>query len=567
MRLKADPDKVGDGKVLINKVNKYIKVELDVPKNSGVSAAAACVQWVENGEVRYWRESTTNFLYGGVTLYQLQDLDEANVKAWVEYTLDGVTYAAEAEDVTPTYTMEVGQDGTWTENTDTTYTFKANGELSEFTGVSVDGNLVAEDNYTKEKGSTIITFNEAYLKTLSDGQHTVSMAYNDGYPATATFTVKKDNSSAGSGENHGDNTWTKDSDTDFVVKPDTKIPTVEEVKVDDKTLEKDKDYTVDKDGNVTINKDYMDKLEEGDHKVDIIGKDDKGADKSTSTTITVKPASGNNGGNGNNGSTNGDNPYNKPDVVTPSGDTITKGETTDYPVVKPTDDKKLPTVDKVTVDGNELEKDKDYTVDENGNVTIKKDYIDSLPTGDHTIEIIGKNENGESDSIKKDLTVANPANGGETWTPASNKDYVVSPDNKLAEVDGVKINGNWVDPKDYTIASDGTLTLKKDYLATLPNGNYTIEIIGKDANGNAATAHASSTVAGSSVGQNPAVDPGTTGTAGGTGSQTSVQSASPKTGEAFFKPVTLVWGASLLVLLTVLASMLVDFVGARRRRQ
>ena len=478
--LRYDGSSKGLGTLTYNSVTGQVDVS-----QLTTNALYICVQGTEaeTGTIGYARAFRNQ---GNMDISKF-DLTKP-VKIWAEMKdSDGLIYATNPDDTVDTavtYNIEQGNGGTWTENTDTTYVIKGSGAKDAFTGVKVNGTLVDAANYDVAEGSTVLTFKEAYLKSLDEGTYNVEMLWNDGH-ALATFNVKKDNSSAGGGESGGG---------------------------------------------------------------------------------SENPGGGESGGN----TGNTENPYEKPEVVTPSGDTVTKGETTDYPVVKPDDDKKLPTVDKVTVDGKELEKDKDYTVDGDGNVTIKKDYIDSLPAGDHTIEIAGKDANGQDDTIKKDLTVANPANGGETWTPASDKDYVVTPDNKLTDVSGVKINGNWIDPKDYTIASDGTLTLKKDYLATLPNGDYTIEIIGKDANGNDAVAKASFSVAGSSVTKDPVVTP-TNPTTDQTGTttpaaKTPTQTASPKTGENFGSPLMLVWAGSLMVACTMLASMLADSIKNRRRR-
>ena len=67
--------------------------------------------------------------------------------------------------------------------------FTINGAFSLFGTVYVDDNLVSDDNYTAHTGSTVITFKQAYLSTLSVGTHTLKVVYNDGGVATGTFTI------------------------------------------------------------------------------------------------------------------------------------------------------------------------------------------------------------------------------------------------------------------------------------------------------------------------------------------------------------------------------------------
>ena len=67
--------------------------------------------------------------------------------------------------------------------------FTINGAFSLFGTVYVDDNLVSDDNYTAHSGSTVITFKQSYLSTLSVGTHTLKVVYNDGGIATGTFTI------------------------------------------------------------------------------------------------------------------------------------------------------------------------------------------------------------------------------------------------------------------------------------------------------------------------------------------------------------------------------------------
>lgn len=64
---------------------------------------------------------------------------------------------------------------------DGTVTLRCTGVLSSFKGITVDGKaLIQGKDYTAVSGSTIITFNADYIKTLSVGKHTVVMKYDSG---------------------------------------------------------------------------------------------------------------------------------------------------------------------------------------------------------------------------------------------------------------------------------------------------------------------------------------------------------------------------------------------------
>ena len=105
---------------------------------------------------------------------------------WVETDLSMTPTAAGASD----YKIVEGANGTWTQNSDGTLTFRANGDFSKFTGVKVDGTLIDAKNYTAVSGSTVITLKADYLKTLSAGTHKITVVYTDG-ECSANFEVKK----------------------------------------------------------------------------------------------------------------------------------------------------------------------------------------------------------------------------------------------------------------------------------------------------------------------------------------------------------------------------------------
>lgn len=71
-----------------------------------------------------------------------------------------------------------GNDATYKPGSNESLTFRGSGELADFQYVKVDGSEVDPKNYDKSKGSTIIKFKPEYLKTLSNGSHTIEMFWN-----------------------------------------------------------------------------------------------------------------------------------------------------------------------------------------------------------------------------------------------------------------------------------------------------------------------------------------------------------------------------------------------------
>ena len=82
------------------------------------------------------------------------------------------------------YEITHGADSDWTVGTNGELVFRANGEFAKFVGVEIDGQTVDPKNYTAVAGSTVITLKADYLDTLSVGEHTIKVVYQDGSAST-----------------------------------------------------------------------------------------------------------------------------------------------------------------------------------------------------------------------------------------------------------------------------------------------------------------------------------------------------------------------------------------------
>ncbi len=79
-----------------------------------------------------------------------------------------------------TYRILKGTEGLWKVNADGSVTISADGELADFDHLEIDGKSVDPSNYTLKSGSTIVTLKAEFLKTLGQGNHTVTFVYKDG---------------------------------------------------------------------------------------------------------------------------------------------------------------------------------------------------------------------------------------------------------------------------------------------------------------------------------------------------------------------------------------------------
>ena len=121
-----------------------------------------------------------------------------------------VTLTAEKE----TISVTEGQGQTINANEDAVFVFKSNGDDSDtfetHTGTMVDGTAVPATVTTADgktvpamttaEGSLIVTLNSAYLKTLSYGQHTLTVTFSSGQSVSAMFTIAAPSNVPSTGE-------------------------------------------------------------------------------------------------------------------------------------------------------------------------------------------------------------------------------------------------------------------------------------------------------------------------------------------------------------------------------
>ncbi|MCD2492054.1 hypothetical protein LQE92_05370 [Lacrimispora sp. NSJ-141] len=68
--------------------------------------------------------------------------------------------------------------------------FKSDAEFEDFQKVLLDGKEISPGNYTVKEGSTVVILSSSYIKTLSEGRHTIGIVSKNG-TAKTTFTIVK----------------------------------------------------------------------------------------------------------------------------------------------------------------------------------------------------------------------------------------------------------------------------------------------------------------------------------------------------------------------------------------
>lgn len=78
------------------------------------------------------------------------------------------------------YNVVEGKDATYIIGKDKTLTIRIDAPFNKFLKVFIDNKEVDSKNYEVKEGSTVITFKEAYLKTLSKGKYDLKVAFEGG---------------------------------------------------------------------------------------------------------------------------------------------------------------------------------------------------------------------------------------------------------------------------------------------------------------------------------------------------------------------------------------------------
>ncbi len=118
--------------------------------------------------------------------------DKMSTMVGDKLTLTNITFNMKLEVVVEKIIYEVtegaNQEYTITKNDEAKFKIDADYRLFD-NKVYIDNVLVDSQNYTSESGSTIITFKQSYIDTLSVGEHTLKVVFIDGGEANTKFMV------------------------------------------------------------------------------------------------------------------------------------------------------------------------------------------------------------------------------------------------------------------------------------------------------------------------------------------------------------------------------------------
>ena len=130
----------------------------------------------------------------GITNYKFYLYIDGNIEnntSMINKTLSGTLTVTE---ITDTYELTNGDGTTYTPsyNGSGTKIARSNAPLNKFKEVRVDNAVVASSNYTLTEGSTIITFKETYLQSLSVGEHILKIISTDGFTSGKIIIKEKE---------------------------------------------------------------------------------------------------------------------------------------------------------------------------------------------------------------------------------------------------------------------------------------------------------------------------------------------------------------------------------------
>ena len=166
------------------------------------------VRTLENYQVAVPTETQiqTSYSFEEGKLVEISNLTIINQVASIYTTHTSIDDTATAVEE-PTYEfLDNTANQTYTINEDDDLTFRINADYSLFENggkVYVDENETTE--YTSKSGSTIITLNKNFVNTLSVGEHTLKVAFNNGGETTTKFTIAKAEESTSNNPKTGDN--------------------------------------------------------------------------------------------------------------------------------------------------------------------------------------------------------------------------------------------------------------------------------------------------------------------------------------------------------------------------
>ena len=155
------------------------------------------------GEYAFWRCANLT-IYGIAGSYAETYARENDIPF---IALSGSSSAIDKESTNSTYTKGSSEGAT----------IKCFWNLADFLNVYVDGTLIDKANYTLKEGSTIITFTQAFMDSLSAGEHIFTLEYTGDRKVDVSMTIAEADETTGNSQQSADASGVKTGDTNNMV--------------------------------------------------------------------------------------------------------------------------------------------------------------------------------------------------------------------------------------------------------------------------------------------------------------------------------------------------------------
>ncbi len=141
-------------------------------------------------EVEIYDSSSKTLIKNVKFIYEKTKKDNENPTTTPSINPNHNTSSDDNENLKDTIKFIFGENQKIKLNSNENLIFKMDANVKDFINVYVDEHLVDKSMYTVKKGSTIITFNKEFIKTLKEGSHDIKFEFKNGLVKTKLLVEK-----------------------------------------------------------------------------------------------------------------------------------------------------------------------------------------------------------------------------------------------------------------------------------------------------------------------------------------------------------------------------------------
>lgn len=141
-------------------------------------------------EVEIYDSSSKTLIKNVKFIYEKTKKDNENPTTTTSINSNHNTSSDDNENLKDTIKFIFGENQKIKLNSNENLIFKMDANVKDFINVYVDEHLVDKSMYTVKKGSTIITFNKEFIKTLKEGSHDIKFEFKNGLVKTKLLVEK-----------------------------------------------------------------------------------------------------------------------------------------------------------------------------------------------------------------------------------------------------------------------------------------------------------------------------------------------------------------------------------------